>query len=288
MIATHIYGGLGNQMFQLAHGLSLAARLQTELVIDTRYYDRKRPTGMALSLSHFDIKAPEITRHRLPAVMDDGLFAFLKAQISGTDWQFYREAGPAYDAATRTLPDSTYLRGYWQSERYFNDHADLVRDRLQLLTPPGDETLTVMKAQDACLPVSLHIRRGDYVSNVKFSSIFGTCDLDYYRRAADRIAANSATEPTFFAFSDDPDWVAENLKLPYETVLVRHNGPDQNYDDIRLMTRCRHHIIANSSFSWWGGWLNPDPDKIVIAPARWFADPSREIHDIVPESWLRL
>ncbi|NOX72668.1 MAG: alpha-1,2-fucosyltransferase, partial [Alphaproteobacteria bacterium] len=92
----------------------------------------------------------------------------------------------------------------------------------------------------------------------------------------------------FFAFSDEPDWVRDNLNLPYDTRIVSHNGVETNYEDVRLMSRCRHHIIANSSFSWWGAWLNPDAGKIVITPSRWFADPDMQDHDLVPEDWVKL
>ena len=102
------------------------------------------------------------------------------------------------------------------------------------------------------------------------------------------ISESSTVAPTFFAFSDEPDWVRDNLDLPYDMVIVSHNRVERNYEDIRLMARCRHHIVANSSFSWWGAWLNPDPDKMVIAPSRWFADPAKDDSDLVPQSWLRM
>ena len=134
------------------------------------------------------------------------------------------------------------------------------------------------------MAVSLHIRRGDYVSNEKYNAAHGTCDLAYYARAADFIADRIGT-PTIYAFSDDPTWVAENLKLPYDVRYVDHNSAATNYEDLRLMAACQHHIIANSSFSWWGAWLNPSQDKLVAAPSQWFADPNKVNPDILPLAW---
>ncbi len=286
MIVTHIFGGLGNQLFQFAFGKALSARLGVDLAIDTRYFDRPRPD--ALCLHHFSIRTPEADRKGLPAMRHDGLLPYLAARMRGHRWTMFRERSLAYDPAAEMLGDNTYLKGYWQTERYFRDHADLVRAHLQVVTPPTDENRRVMEEQEGCLPVSLHVRRGDYVSNPKFNATHGTCDLDYYRRAADLIVERIGEQPVFFAFSDEPDWVRDNLRLPYPMRIVSHNGPEHNYEDIRLMSRCRHHIVANSSFSWWGAWLNPDPDKIVIAPRRWFADPKMQKHDLVPESWITL
>jgi hypothetical protein len=132
--------------------------------------------------------------------------------------------------------------------------------------------------------VSLHIRRGDYVSNAKFNAAHGTCDLDYYARAA-AFVAERVGDPVIYAFSDDPAWVAENLKLPFEMRFVDHNDGSTAHEDLRLMATCKHHIIANSSFSWWGAWLNPLKDKVVAAPTQWFADPAKSNPDILPQSW---
>jgi len=286
MIATHIFGGMGNQLFQVAAGKALAARLGVELVVDTRYFDRPRPVG--LRLQHFNVQAAEVARTGLPAMRHEGLARYLAARIRGTHWHMFAERGLPYDPAFAELGDGSYLKGYWQSERYFGDFGNLMREHLAIVTPPDAETVRVMQMQDRCFAVSLHVRRGDYVSNPKFLATHGICSLDYYRKAADRIAESSTVAPTFFAFSDEPDWVRDNLDLPYDMVIVSHNRVERNYEDIRLMARCRHHIVANSSFSWWGAWWNPDPDKMVIAPSRWFADPAKDDSDLVPQSWLRM
>lgn len=132
------------------------------------------------------------------------------------------------------------------------------------------------------------MRRGDYVRNARFAAHHGTCTADYYARALRHVAQKMGAEPVVYAFSDDPEWVSENLKLPAKTKVLAHNVASRNVEDLRLMSACRHHIIANSSFSWWGAWLNPRQDKIVTAPSRWFADPANINPDIWANGWARI
>ena len=286
MIVTHLFGGLGNQLFQFATGKGLAERLGVELRLDARYFDKPRPD--ALCIHHFGHKTKDVVRKNLPAMRQDGLIPYIAAKLRGTTYNVFKETGLAYDPAFEALEDNTYLKGYWQSERYFRDQSDAVRASLAVVTPPTADNILVLKEYDTCFPVSLHVRRGDYVSNAKFNATHGTCDLDYYRRAADLVAERCKQDVIFYAFSDEPDWVRDNLRLPHQMRIVSHNGPEHNYEDIRLMSHCRHHIIANSSFSWWGAWLNPNADKMVVTPSRWFADPAMQKHDLLPPEWIRL
>jgi hypothetical protein len=99
--------------------------------------------------------------------------------------------------------------------------------------------------------------------------------------------AQKIGNPHFFIFGDDPEWARTNLKLPYPNTLVDHNQADKNYEDLRLMSQCRHNIVANSSFSWWGAWLNPNEDKIVLAPKRWLAKAEANCPDIIPARWVK-
>jgi hypothetical protein len=127
------------------------------------------------------------------------------------------------------------------------------------------------------------------VSDKKANSIHGTCTLEYYERALAHIARQIGEDMRVYIFSDDPEWTRQNLKAPFEAFYISHNGPEKNYEDLRLMSSCRHHVIANSSFSWWGGWLNPRKDKIVVAPQAWFQPASKlSSHDLVPASWIQL
>ena len=286
MIVTHLFGGLGNQLFQFATGKALAARLGVELRFDARYFDIPRPDE--LCIHHFGHQTKDVDRSEMPATRQQGLVPYIAGKLRGMPYALFKETGLAYDPAFEGLGDNTYLKGYWQSERYFRDHADLVRSSLEIVTPPTPENARLLDELSGVLPISLHVRRGDYVSNPKFNATHGTCDLDYYHRAADLMAERCKQDVVFYTFSDEPDWVRENLKLPHEMRVDSHNGPQHNYEDIRLMRHCAHHIIANSSFSWWGAWLNPNPDKIVVTPSRWFADPLMQKHDLLPPEWIKL
>jgi hypothetical protein len=134
--------------------------------------------------------------------------------------------------------------------------------------------------------VSLHVRRGDYVHNSTNAATYEVCSLDYYR-ASIRHMAERIQQPKFFIFSDDIAWVKNNLKIDFPHHYVDCNHGEESYNDMRLMSLCQHHIIANSSFSWWGAWLNPNREKIVIAPKNWFAI-ERDTRDLYSAGWMTL
>lgn len=285
MITAQLVGGLGNQMFQYAAGRALALRRGVGLRLDASEF--KNYHLHSYGLNHLAISA-EVTDRRQPASTGSRVLDRLRDLVGLGAPALYRESGLRFDPAVLALPGNTTLAGYWQCERYFADHADLIRAELSVKTPAIADNLECIERLRSGMPVSVHIRRGDYVSNTLANSVHGTCDIAYYEAAARYIAERCAEAPTFYVFSDDPDWVRENFRIPFEIVLVRHNGADRNYEDLRLMSGCRHHIIANSSFSWWGAWLNPSPDKIVVAPQRWFKTSDLDSTDLVPASWVRL
>jgi hypothetical protein len=138
----------------------------------------------------------------------------------------------------------------------------------------------------ACESVSLHIRRGDFVSNRKTNEIHGVLPLEYYYEAI-RLITNQVRNPEFFIFSDDIPWVRENLLVPKKVNFVEHPTSNRDYEDLILMSNCKHHIIANSSFSWWGAWLSQNPVKRVIAPREWYRIVI-DTRDLLPEEWIKL
>lgn len=199
-----------------------------------------------------------------------------------------RQQGNHFNPDIMTVGGNLWLHGYWQSERYFADFEEQIRCELSVRTQPSAKNEQLL-AEIAGLPaVSLHIRRGDYVNNPQANAAHGICTLEYYRSAALLISERMPEEPIFYVFSDEPEWAKTNLDLPFEIRVMDHNDGDHNYEDLRLMAACRHHVIANSTFSWWGAWLNPSLEKIVIAPKQWFADPSLKNPDILPPSWITL
>jgi len=180
-----------------------------------------------------------------------------------------------------------YLQGYWQSERYFLKHTSTIRSDFTFRQSPTGQNEKLASTILNSVAVSIHVRRGDYVSNAKTFAKHGTCTPEYYFKAIE-IVRQRVPGARFFAFSDDPQWVNEVLMPRYPgLVLVGHNQAKNSYNDMRLMSLCRHHIIANSSFSWWGAWLNPDPGKVVVAPRNWFAN-GKDSTDLIPETYIRL
>tara|TARA_R110002020_G_scaffold993_5_gene4916 strand:- start:755 stop:1618 length:864 start_codon:yes stop_codon:yes gene_type:complete len=286
MIITHINGGLGNQMFQYAAGRALALRHGTDLLLDTRSFDGS--TQFGYGLDHFAISARMAEPGQLPPGRRREPLRYLLWRGFGLKPRLVREDRLGFNPGFDALGDGVYLKGYWQSERYFKPFESALRDDFRIVTPPSRENAAILAELAQRPAISLHIRRGDYVRDARTNATHGTCSLDYYARGAERIAAQMTGAPLIVTFSDDPAWVRDNLRLPFEMRVMDHNDSDRNYEDLRLMSACRHHIIANSSFSWWGAWLNPSPDKIVVAPARWFADPKLVNEDIWPTSWIRL
>lgn len=291
-IITKLIGGLGNQMFQYATGRALAHRLGVPLMLDTsgfEHYDLRRYELGELSIQAALASPEDLVQAgvvpRPPSLVNRAM-KFLGVERSAN---VLREASFTYDARVQGAGAPAYLDGYWQSERYFSGIADLLR-REFTLKAPVDAANTELAGQIAAAgekAVSLHIRRGDYVTNAHTAQYHGVCSLDYYRAAVDYVAERIGT-PHFFVFSDDHAWVTANFKLSHPYTLVDVNDANRGVWDMALMKACRHHVIANSSFSWWGAWLNPHADKLVVAPERWFSGASHDTSDLIPASWIRL
>lgn len=186
----------------------------------------------------------------------------------------------------QSLNHDCYLLGYWQSERYFSSVPDVIRKTFRFDEPPSGHNRALADEISAGQAVSLHVRRGDYVSDRKTSQIMAACTPAYYRSAIELIAKR-VERPVFYVFSDDVMWAKQHLPTTHKLVFVEHNRGIESYRDMQLMSLCRHHVIANSSFSWWGAWLNHRPEKIVVAPRHWFQGPT-DTSDLIPAGWHRV
>lgn len=279
MIISRLHGRLGNQMFQYAAAAGLAARLGTTVAIDSREAIAR---GEGVLTRVFDL--PLTDPDTLPPLKSQNPIRYGLWRKFGAAPKFLRENGLGYNASLETAPDASYLHGYWQCDRYF---AHIDSDIRAAFTFP-DFTNTQnaeMAAQIAETPsIALHVRRGDYVS----LNAHVLCDQAYYTAALTRILSDLIETPTVFVFSDDPDWARDNLDLPTQKVVIDFNGPDTDFEDMRLMSLCDHNIIANSSFSWWSAWLNTNPNKIVTGPSSWFGDPNLQNPDILPATWNKI
>lgn len=278
-----LIGGLGNQLFQYAFGRALAAHLGVELALDWsgyRWRDSRRR-----ALQPFPVKMAPLSRTQVPLARRSRFGRWL----GGNPLTLTVESGFAFDPAMLRLPDGVYVEGFFQSEQYFASIADTIRSELALPEQrDGRGRSTMEEIRSTPNAVSLHVRRGDYVTHERTSQAFGTCSVEYYARAADHVAAVAGAPPTLFVFSDDMEWAAANLRLPYLTRFVAGGNTRSPHEDLWLMSRCRHHIIANSSFSWWGAWLDPSREKVVVAPAVWFAGGGIDESTLVPREWARL
>ncbi|MFT3754072.1 MAG: alpha-1,2-fucosyltransferase [Paludibacter sp.] len=177
------------------------------------------------------------------------------------------------------------FRGTWQSQRFFEHAVEKIKQQYvfksNLLNEKTIQLVLLMSQRES---VSIHIRRGDYLSNQYANGFAGVCMPDYYAKAVEFIR-NKVGEVQFYVFTDDPEWVNTNFMLD-NAIYVQHNTGNNSWQDMYLMSRCKHNIIANSSFSWWGAWLNANPEKVVIAPQKWWR--LFEKDDVVPENWIRL
>lgn len=280
MILVQLLGGLGNQMFQYAAGRALAARHATKLLLDVTalQVSESSNTPRHYALGPFTINASIATTTMLRAfAVRRHLHLAKRIQERGHNYNpDFAQAGP-YAA----------LFGYWQSELYFNAIEPVIRREFTVRTPPSPRDAALLEEIGAVNAVSVHIRRGDYVSSAATNAFHGLLPLDYYARAADLIT-EQVTKPHFYAFSDEPDWVREHIRLNGPMTIIDHHGPDEAHEDLRLMSACQYHIIANSSFSWWGAWLSVCPGKVVIAPRQWFRATDIDTSDVCPPEWIRL
>ena len=289
-------GGIGNQMFQYAAARRLAHIRNAPIKLDVNWFGNieKGNTSRKYELHAFTIKED----FALPGEVDGyknvktGAFSRTLKKLAGAVSPFnhstwIRERRFHFDPAILKLPDNVYLEGYWQSEKYFLDCEEIIRKEFTVRTEPGEKNRQIAEIIKNTESVSVHVRRGDYVTNPTTSQYHGSCSMEYYREAVGR-AVSQIQRPHFFVFSDEPDWVKENLTLPFSVTYIDHNGTANAYEDMRLISLCKHHIIANSSFSWWGAWLCVNPDKLVFAPKKWFNKAGMNTADLLPGSWHKI
>jgi len=292
MIIVKLQGGLGNQMFQYAAGRSLSARRNTPLKFDLSFLraDAKgQYTQRHFELDVFNTRVEEASAAEVARFLQKGkVKRLLESKIPAliTHHAIY-ERGFAFQEGFFDYPSNAYLTGFWQSERYFqNIRAELLRE-FSPRRPLNAANAAMAQRIEGVEAVSVHIRRGDYVSNAHTNAYHGICSPAYYTQALAYLRER-VPGMQVFVFTDDAHWAHTEFKpgLPF-TVIDYNHGAD-SYNDLYLMSRCKHQVIANSSFSWWGAWLNANAHKTVIAPKQWFADTSINTSDLLPGSWIRL
>lgn len=299
MIITRLSGGIGNQMFQYAMGRALALRNETELRLDTSSYELRREGAAqrAFGLQHFAVRAPVATPGdyatlSIPDLRNTSLLArairkwqeTLDRLLPLRKRRIVIERGYVFSPNAFSAGPDCLLIGVWQSPKYFSDAEAVIRREFTLASPLSAGGAAMLERIKAAPSVSVHVRRGDYAGNAKTNAKHGTCPPEYYASAIMHVT-KAVANPRFFIFSDDIEWAKKNLNLPQETVFVPEAIPD--YEALVLMSACTHHILANSTFSWWAAWLNASPDAVVIVPKLWFAS-GTSAEDLISANWLRL
>lgn len=287
MIIVKLSGGLGNQLFQYAFGRHLATVNQKELKLDTSALTKTSDwTSRSYALGAFNIQAQEATPEEIKALAGkpNRLLQRVGRKVGITPIQYFQEPHFHFYSSALSIKSSHYLEGYWQSEKYFEAIAPILREEFSFTITPSAHAQTIKEKISNGTSVSLHLRRGDYVKTSKANRYLRPLTMEYYQKAIDYINQR-VKNPQFFLFSDDIEWAKSQVTFPLTTHFSTGTSA---HEDLWLMTHCRHHIIANSTFSWWGAWLNQQPDKIVIAPQKWFSTERFDTSDLLPESWIQL
>lgn len=289
MIIVRLTGGLGNQMFQYAFGLTLAEKHNSELKLDLSFYSDPvmNIPPRTYDLDIFNISAGIAT--------DEEITGFAKRvkynladralnRVFGVKKSHIREPHFHFSESAYNSPDNVYLSGYWQSTKYFHDIEARLRKELSFREPPSEAAKPILEEIENSESVCVHVRRGDFVTN-SFNGLYGR---EYYDKGAE-VIQRSKNDLSFFVFSDDIPWCKQNLKFDGKTTFVDDDfEPVKFRDDLRLMSRCKNFIIANSSFSWWAAWLNEDTTKMVVTPPSWATDPSIDKSEMYLPGWIRI
>ncbi len=259
MIIVKIKGGLGNQLFQYAYGRYLSLKLNKKLKFDLSFYQQQ-------DFRKFELQCFNVNHSGLINFKDK---IFIKGAHHFPKFfnnYLIKESGDNFDSPILDVDKNYYVDGYWQSDRFFKSIADVLKKDFQIKESLSDANKSLIKTIKNTNSVSVHFRRGDYVS-IPANKDYNVCTKEYYSKALE-IIESKTKDPRYFVFSDDIEWVKNNIKFKHKHTFI-DNNVNKSYVDLYLMSLCEHNIMANSTFSWWASWLNQNPKKIVIAPRFW-------------------
>lgn len=287
MIITNLKGGLGNQMFQYACGYSLAKEFKSINKLDISYYSSipSNHTKRVFELSQFNISSTVATDSEIQESIRTKIH--ISKYINNITSKIYTIFTGIYPIEKYLGVKDLYLDGYFQSEKFFVKYrSDILKEftlKKDLQTKEYKEVANLIKIDSDT--ISMHIRRGDYVTDAKTAKHHGILDVEYYKEALKII---NIENPNIYIFSDDIDWTEKNFKfLPKNSYFVSKHKFN-SAQEITLMSLCKHNIIANSSFSWWGAWLNENKEKKIVAPKRWTQSLLAVNTGITPKNWNRI
>jgi hypothetical protein len=285
MIISQLQGGLGNQMFQYAFARRLAYERNVLMKMETSLFDVI--PDRTYKLDHFNIQESFANTKDL---------ALFRRRYKPLQWiarlginqlrytNVIEQNMFSFDPGVLRIPGHLLLKGYWQQEQYFAPITSILRKEFTFKQEPDAANKTMSEHIQTAQAISLHVRRGDYVNDPRITNAHGLTPITYYQQALEKITA-TVNNPHIFVFSDDVDWVRHNLAFDYPVTYVDFNQAEKDYEDLRLMSLCKHHVINNSSFSWWGAWLGNHPDQIVVAPSQWMRQPDIHASQVVPVHW---
>lgn len=281
MVIVRIWEGLGNQLFQYAYARALALRTGQRVYLDISEYEMRPEPIREYQLCRFKIRQPVIHCGRAwPFVNKDRYFAADTKYFRYFPVGFIKEEDSYYKEELRELKGLLYIKGWFQSERYFQEFADRIREEIY----PKDRiriTQQIRKILEAENTVSVHVRRGD------FKKARNILPREYYENAK-AVISRSIKNPYYIIFSDDISYVKERMDFGTRCLYMDQSYSYEDYEELMIMSRCRHNIIANSTFSWWGAWLNRNENKVVVAPGKWFLCGVAKEADVIPAGWIRV
>ncbi len=292
MIVVKLMGGLGNQMFQYAFGRAISIQYQTSLFFDLDFFEEVKngkdtiSTPRNYEISIFPNARVDVASQQLKnKLIGNKYMNFIRYKLGITKKSIYYEVDPQYNEEINSLKLPLYLIGYWQSWNYFSRIENIIRHEFKFnyeqIGMRNEELLDNIRSDRSS--VALHVRRTDYLKTP-----YVITPVEYYLEAIELIK-QKIPDPAFYFFTDDPEWVRVYLVDHVENgFLVDLNRGRDSWKDMMLMSNCSHHITANSTFSWWGAWLASDPQKLVIAPKRWFVDGRVDTSDLYPDGWIKI
>lgn len=294
MIVVRLTGGLGNQLFQYALGRRIAIDRKQKLFLDISLFPGIKTRSY--KLDNYNIcaevmpseKIEDFTYHSNRNLFSLGLrcaqrfIPYYRRRIFAE--QFFH-----FDPNIFRIGKSAYIKGNFQSEKYFTTIKGLLQTELTPRLQIDEGYLNYQENIVASNSVSLHIRRGDYVSNPRIYDKHGVCPISYYKQAV-RLITENYSNAKFFVFSDDIEWAKNILDFIRDKQIIEHfeNSNHSDVQELWLMSQCKNHVIANSSFSWWGAWLSKNDNKLIVAPRKWFLNSPHDTKDLIPESWIRM
>lgn len=283
-------GGLGNQLFQYAAAKHLSVSNNSELYFDVSFFNTKRedttPRKFELDVFNIDYKiATDEMLHHFHGCEFNTTELVLTKLLSFGKFKKYKFNEYGFDHHFLDLRGNYYVRGFFQSEKYFYAIKDIIRNELQIdeqFLPTDDALVNQIKNTENS--VSIHIRRGDYIRNLTSMDAHGICSKDYYVKSIKLIREKLETDNIhFYIFTDDANWVRNEMNWNINCTLVSDKQP---IEDFYLMSLCKHNIIANSTFSWWAAWLNKNEQKSIIVPKQWTNILQTEKIDLAPKNWI--